>query len=205
MRFIAALLAGVLATTQAHALTYVGQFKGSVTEQLDTSFDDPVLQVGDELRVFFEFDDDSIFPPSGWTEPLAHLTSLIVSGPEILVWSKGDDILDGPWVDFKNGKVTGFYTDLIKADVGWSPGLISMGTDSQIYDASGIYGNTRKTPGFTIMWDFANSSVLPQSAAAPVPEPAEWMLMLVGFLGIGTIMRRQGKLRRNSTANVIKV
>ena len=111
-----------------------------------------------------------------------------------------------PWFDFKNDQ-TGFYIfDLTSSTLGSTITLekvLSNGAttlvdqvlggarhlelDSSILDANAVYRftYTYNTPsgGGTVS---GNASFYPA-----VPEPATWAMMLIGFGGIGMVMRRR--------------
>ena len=52
-----------------------------------------------------------------------------------------------------------------------------------------LRGSPRDPPGYTMTI----------SEASPVPEPATWAMMLLGFASIGLVLRRNRKMIRRST------
>lgn len=76
--------------------------------------------------------------------------------------------------------------------------LFGLGDTFSITAPNGMYFNNYNTPGFTGVWDFANSSVVdPPSPsdvviASAVPEPATWAMFLLGFGAVGFTLRRRG-------------
>jgi hypothetical protein len=61
----------------------------------------------------------------------------------------------------------------------------ALSTTFQIRDAQGLYGNTYATPGFTGVWDLADSVV------TDLPEPSTWAMMLLGLGSVGALARRR--------------
>jgi hypothetical protein len=66
---------------------------------------------------------------------------------------------------------------------------------------SNMYGVPRFEPGAAFGFAYA-----PSVAVAGVPEPATWSITVLGFLGLGTALRRAGKktdarLQGNSAAS----
>ena len=63
--------------------------------------------------------------------------------------------------------------------------FISTGfTISQTNDATGAFLETQGG------LDFNQVTVTAEAVAPGVPEPAEWAMLLVGFFGLGTVVRR---------------
>lgn len=120
-----------------------------------------------------------------------------------------------PVIAFANGKVVGVSGDLLPADSSDRPELLLGSSFSgsefyfneapgepimggSVFNATvssqffvlpplGQYGNEYETPGFAGVWDFDGSSV----QAAAIPEPANWMLMILGFAAVGALLRRR--------------
>jgi opacity protein-like surface antigen len=118
-----------------------------------------------------------------------------------------------PVIAFANGKVVGVAGDLLPANTSDRPELLlgssfsgnefyfnegpgepilGGGTFSATTSATfrvlppmGQNDNFYETPGFVGEWDFAGSSV------QAIPEPASWMLLLIGFGAVGGVLRRR--------------
>jgi len=205
MRFVVALLAAVVASS-ANAATYFAEIHGTLTSQIDTSFNDPKLKVGDVLtltaRLSDEFLNTNYDPYTGfadhyivapWGLPTAGPTFFRIDGPN-MTWTASDDISNGPAIAFQNGKITALRLSLVP-DFDIRPGLqsgtvttVPIGPGDKIFDAHGLYMAQYTTPGFTISWDYGHSTFQDVSA---VPEPVSWMMMIAGFGMAGGALRRR--------------
>jgi len=200
MRFGMVAIACALMASQAGAVTYIAELKGTIYEQIDPGFNDPNISVGETITVSAKFDEsrvyDDDFPGPDYNPfPVAHLGNLRTTGAEFfrvdsanLTWG-GADRFGGygyPWITFENGKITNLWLFTLAADSDATPGIDSVGPgDGLIYGGDHIDGNTYVSPGFRIRWDFAGSSV------SAVPEPASWAMMIAGFGAVGATMRRR--------------
>jgi len=68
-----------------------------------------------------------------------------------------------------------------------------LGDIFQIDPGEGFYGNIYNSPGFLGVWDFADARI------SAIPEPAIWTMMLVGFGGLGAVMRSSRRERVRAT------
>jgi hypothetical protein len=79
-----------------------------------------------------------------------------------------------------------------KPGSGWNPGTLSMA----IFDVNGVLSDFVKVandgPGGAATITFWSDSGA-AGKVGPVPEPATWAMMLVGFGGLGALMRRSRK------------
>lgn len=123
-----------------------------------------------------------------------------ISAPAIII--QGDKVIGlignmlphsaAPFLFLGSSIIPGNTPDLFK------PAFIT--SNFHIDGGNGVYGNTYNSPGFTGVWDFANSSVVdPPSPsevviASAVPEPAAWSMFLIGFGAIGFRMRQRAVL-----------
>ena len=69
-------------------------------------------------------------------------------------------------------------------------GATNQVTPDSFYGFSRAQGDIRS---FVVSDSFIGLRSLTVDAVAPVPEPATWMLMLIGMAGVGYSMRRKGK------------
>jgi hypothetical protein len=63
---------------------------------------------------------------------------------------------------------------------------------------TGYYATKSATYGFIATPQAAASIVTPAAAAGVVPEPATWMLLLVGFAGLGSAGYRKARNERTA-------
>lgn len=56
-----------------------------------------------------------------------------------------------------------------------------------------LYGNSTPSPGFSGIWDFADSTVMVDGVLA-VPEPSIWALMVTGLGLLGAALRRRARV-----------
>jgi hypothetical protein len=135
----------------------------------------------------FRYDDDH----GGYTTPGAPI--IIVQGDKVV----GLVGLLSPVGGSRPGLTLGSYIQPAWQEFGTINGQLverdnfapaTLSDQFSIHAANGIYGNTYNTPGFTGIWDFADSSVVDSSAPA-VPEPTIWVLFLMGFGAIGWTLR----------------
>lgn len=124
-------------------------------------------------------------------------------------------LFGNPVIAFADGKVVGVAGDLLPADSSDRPELLLgsafggseyafnegpgepvmlFGTYSatvspmfRVLLPNGLYGNLYETPGFIGEWDFAGSSV------QAIPEPASWLMMILGLGAVGAMRRRDGR------------
>jgi len=206
MRFVVALLAAVVASS-ANAATYFAEIHGTLTSQIDTSFNDPKLKVGDVLtltaRLSDEFLNTNYDPYTGfadhyivapWGLPTTGPTFFRIDGPN-MTWASVDDISNGPAIAFENGKITGLRF-AFAPDGDSRPAMqagvtttAQIGPGDKIFDGHGLYLSTYTTPGFNISWDYAGSTF--SEIGGAVPEPASWAMMIAGFGAVGATMRRR--------------
>jgi hypothetical protein len=88
------------------------------------------------------------------------------------------------------GSQTGQGYDYGAGDSDFQPATLSDAF--QIQPGEGFFGNVYNSPGFDGVWDFAGATL------TAVPEPAAWAMMLVGFAGLGAVLR--GTRRERSAA-----
>jgi hypothetical protein len=203
MRFVL-LIAGLILASQANATIYQAELRGYLSQQLDLSFDDPLMSLGEPIvlkaqfssdRVYDEFEQPNSPGESGYFVTYAHMGGLGPSGSEFFridtnnfTWSGYDDRIGGyamPWMTFDLGKITGLYGSLLESDSSAKPGIDLHGTDAYVVAGHNVDLNNYVSPGFKITWDFASSSV------SAVPEPSSWLLMIGGAGMIGVALRRK--------------
>jgi hypothetical protein len=206
MRFVVALAAALIALP-AQAASFIGEIRGVLTEQLDLSFNDPNLQVGDEIVLTTRLVDPDIFPelrgpgdPYTWVYVNSGLNAAgtsfsITSGS--LAWEVGDEATYGTFLAIDGGKIINSQFWMVQAGNGTTefgddrPGLNGFGPNGvgDIHDATNVYFNTYKTPGFKVQWDIPGSSFTEIGSA--VPEPSLWAMMIIGFGLVGASTRRR--------------
>ena len=203
MRFAVALLAATVAYS-ANAATYFAEIHGTLTSQIDTSFNDPNLKVGDVLTLTARLSDDYLNtnydPYNGFADhyivapwPTSGPYYFRIDGPN-MTWAASDDISNGPAIAFENGKVTGLRFafapegDSRPAMQAGVTTTLPIGPGDKIFDGHGLYLSTYTTPGFNISWDYGHSTFKDVSA---VPESASWAMMIAGFGAVGASMRRR--------------
>ena len=80
---------------------------------------------------------------------------------------------------------------------------------SGVFDAFGpqLFDGSTSNPAFAPgQFVLTNADASPfgfltiSEAVAPVPEPATWAMMLLGFFGIGALQRRAGRVRSTEVA-----
>ncbi|HEY8004531.1 MAG TPA: PEPxxWA-CTERM sorting domain-containing protein [Phenylobacterium sp.] len=92
-----------------------------------------------------------------------------------------------------------FNLDVVAADL--APFAAPAGVDASLASDTILVGNQHLLSGtasgvldwkgdLSLTYDYA-----PRVAAAGVPEPATWTMMLVGFGGLGAMLRRQARAR----------
>jgi hypothetical protein len=201
MRFIGPLVACAFLAAPAGASTYLAELHGVVSQQIDLSFSDPHVKLGDVYTITARFDDSMIEPywstdgtqliaahaVSFQGAPLTGDFSFKVEGSGF-EWSSFTDRLDGARLFFDNGKVSGFSGDLLPAETDERPGIESSGPAlAHIYGGENTDLNNYKSPGFWVTWDLDGSKV------TAVPEPASWAMMIAGFGLVGGGLRRRAK------------
>jgi len=172
MRFALALAAMALASS-ANAARFYAELRGTLTSQVDNSFSDPNLKVGDVLtmKAVFRGEDVGFDVATGeaantaWAKldyPVAGNHYFRIKGGGF-TWKAGDDINSGPYLDFASGHVTALHAGLVEADAADRPGLeassavVGLNGPDSIFDAHNFYNNGYKTPGFIITWDYSGS------------------------------------------------
>jgi len=207
MRYKLALTAAVFTAFPANAATYFAEIHGTLTSQIDKSFNDPHLKVGDTLTLTAQLSDDFLNtnydPYSGYFDhyivapldsPIKGATFFRIDGPG-MTWLAGDDINSGPAIAFAGGKITGMLFSFAP-DGDSRPAMqtggettVPIGPGDKIFDGHGLYTSTYTTPGFNISWDYAGSTFTPLGAA--VPEPGSWAMMIAGFSLAGSALRQR--------------
>lgn len=195
MRF-GVLLAGLLMAAPANAVTYIAQMTGTITQQFDTSFNDPLMAVGETVTMWARFDSASVYDedlgPNG-LQPVAHIFTGDLGDDSFRVstanftWTQNDNrLLPGyPWLSFADGKVTGLYGSLMPAETNEKGELALGGKYAGVGSGNNVDLNNYVSPGFAITFDFAGSSV------TAVPEPSSWAMMIAGMGLIGASLRKR--------------
>jgi hypothetical protein len=111
------------------------------------------------------FDSNALLSPAGPTAPTMILPD-IGGGYEVSGWATLDH----------SGPITS-VSHLTEPTFGGGFALKN-------YD---YYANNRYTPGFTGIWDFADSVVTIEG----IPEPSTWAMMLLGFFAAGAALRHR--------------
>ena len=124
------------------------------------------------------FSIDDTFTTTGWSSFTAQLESLVLGNPLTLSFYKGGTLLAS------NTGAAG-----VPFDLSASPILIGPGK----YDVliSGPIGSSQESDG-----QFTFNGAAASAPVSGVPEPAIWAMMLVGFGGMGAMLR--GSRRRPS-------
>jgi len=212
MRFAFALLAAAIAASPLQAASFYAELHGTLSSQVDNSFSDAALKVGDELvmTALFRSEDvgfnfatgdpaNTAWATPGYPTAGDHYFRIDGGG---FTWNASDDINSGPYLDFANGHVTALHAGLVEADAADRPGLeassavIGVNGPNSIFDARSFYNNGYKTPGFIIAWDYAGSTFRAVQGASAVPEPAAWAMLITGFGVAGGALRRRSRTIR---------
>jgi hypothetical protein len=74
---------------------------------------------------------------------------------------------------------------------------IHFGAGSGFGESTGFFTFNFAQPTQAISFDIkgASGAVLYQTASSAVPEPASWAMMLLGFLGLGAVIRHSRQMR----------
>jgi len=78
-------------------------------------------------------------------------------------------------------------------------GLAEVGTANDFADGNLVYGGYFANPGIplsqVVLSEFGEGIDLAfRMEFASVPEPASWTMMLLGFFGLGAMLRRRGEV-----------
>jgi hypothetical protein len=182
----------------ASATVFYGEMHGVLTQQVDTTFDDPHLKVGDTLALKVQFTDEQVESLNGWPYPIGNpqlatdpslprVSFFSIKSSSGISWTGRDDIFNGPLVLFSGGKINAVATELVPSSTGSAPELVMSSYGSYI-SSSDLYLNTYKTPGFQVKWDYSGSTL---REVGSVPEPASWAMMVAGFGTIGGLTRKR--------------
>lgn len=200
MRFALCVVAGFLAlSAPANAVTYLAQMTGKITQQFDTSFNDPLMSVGETVTLWARFDSASVYDEdigASGVQPVAHFFTGDLGDDSFRVstanftWTQNDNrLLPGyPWLSFADGRITGLYGSLMPAETNEKGELAMGGIYAGVGGGHNVDLNNYVSPGFGITFDFAGSSV------TAVPEPSSWAMMIAGFGLAGSALRRRKQL-----------
>jgi len=177
---------------QAAAVTF--SMTGTITSG---SGSDGIIHVGDVITLTAHAPDDLIAATAGGSFVGTYPGGLSIT-LDGYNWRAVDDELDqwdhpycvnfkcssGPLIFFSGDKITGVTAgDPLLKTFSSVPALLLSGDGFSIFDSTD-YGNTSAPQHFLGSWDLASSIV-------SVPEPASWAMMLLGFFGLGAILRRR--------------
>jgi len=186
------LWAAPAAAVQFYEVTVNGVLTEQLAEGVDTRFD-----VGDVFTLTARFADTRINGAN------VELYGLPTAGPEFwridaegLTWQTTDEIHDGfmglPWLTLSGSTITGMSGDLVRSSSSTVPELLLQGGATfQVRPGAFLYGNTADAGTFNGVWNFGGANLTTFVGATGVPEPAAWMLLILGFGGVGWSLRRR--------------
>lgn len=185
----------MLCAGQAAAVTF--SMTGAITSG---SGSDGIIHVGDVITLTAYAPNDLIAPAAGGGSFVGTYPGGLSISLDGYTWHAVDDELDqwdhpycvnskcssGPLIFFSGDKITGVTAgDPLLKSASPVPALLLSGGSFSIFDSSD-YGNTSAPQRFAGEWNLASSIV-------SVPEPASWAMMLLGFFGLGAVLRTRRK------------
>lgn len=132
----------------------------------------------------------------------AQLTGAVISGQSTYNLEEGDIFLSNhdsfTWIELSFEKITGTTIDFAVSILGEPDALFSFDIDPSGLNKFGFLasnGQVITNLHYTINGGSADAirqvRILREGGQVPVPEPATWAMMLLGFGAVGFVMRRR--------------
>ncbi|GAB4568190.1 MAG: hypothetical protein Tsb0017_28510 [Geothermobacteraceae bacterium] len=193
---VLALGLGPFLSTSAQAILVTTTVSGSV-DFADAS--NPFgLTTADSVTAVATYDDSGIPTAAPFTlaidsDPGFALTITLGS----FVFQETDDDLFGsgaPRLEFNNGALVGISFEIDGFPFGIFPDLIvgSFDNDTRWFLDEFVAGGADNTL-LEGTWDFANAVTLPNDVSVSLPEPATWLILASGLLGLVGMTRRASR------------
>lgn len=207
-------LAAAMVATQAGAVSYLGQVEGVVTSRFDTYFTradaSATIAVGDRILATFSYDNGNA---GNGTVPVGQsmLRSLSQVATHLVTFRIGNHLWTsrGDFLGAQNPTIADWGSDPLRdyySTMDDAPGAGDLHVEGYAFEIGEFGYDLYEGYGYRGVFDPASirlslgDTATVGNAAAPVPEKATWVMMILGFgmLGGGLRVRRHLKVARPS-------
>lgn len=202
MRMLLAAAALCLVTAPASAATYILNLTGTVSSGTTgfvesggfrydffnivlNGFDPLTLEVGDEIQANITLTDQSLFVPSATSRNQVDLILLNSAGGTITTGTSGTtELFDGGLLIASGGSGSTTSNQVVNTYLNFAGNSFSFDTVQSNFTVTELGAASLDVDYPLLRYVLVNP-------VAPVPEPATWALMIVGFGAVGSSMRRR--------------